>query len=303
MKKIISLSLLLLAAIIWGFAFVAQKAAENVPPFTIGALRSIFAAIFLLFVIMFFDRIKGDGRRLFSREKPIDFNRFELVGGVICGIVLAAASFFQQAGINNGTSAGKASFITALYVVLVPVYALFLKKRAGLNIWISVASSVLGFYLLCINGEFGIAASDVLVICASLIFPIHILAIDRYSPICDGVRMSCIQFFTCAIVNTVFALIFELPLNTGAVIDAILPLVFLGVGSSGIAYTLQIVGQKGVNPSAASLILSMESVFGVIGSAIILSERMTEREYIGCAVVLGSVILSQLEFSPRKRVK
>ena len=113
MKKIISLSLLLFAAIIWGFAFTAQKAAERVPPFTIGALRSIFAAIFLLFVIMFFDRIKGDGRRLFSREKPIDFNRFELVGGVICGIVLAAASFFQQAGINNGTSAGKASFITA----------------------------------------------------------------------------------------------------------------------------------------------------------------------------------------------
>ncbi len=303
MRKVISSILLISAAMIWGFAFAAQKAAADVPPFTLGAARSLLAGVFLIFIIIGFDKIRNDGRRLFSRAKKIDFNRYELVGGVICGSILAAASFFQQAGINGGTSAGKASFITALYVVLVPVYALFLKKKAGLNVWLSIAIAVVGFYLLCINEDLSIVPSDILVIIASLIFPIHILSIDKFSPICDGIRMSCIQFFTATVVNFIFALILESPLDTGAVFSAILPVLFLGIGSSGIAYTLQIVGQKGANPAAASLLLSMESVFGVIGSALFLGESMQPREYIGCAVVLSAVILSQIEFPHKNRKK
>ena len=301
MKKLISPLLLLLAAMIWGFAFTAQEAASAVPALTLGALRSILAAIFLLLVIILFDKISGSNRRLFSK-KGLDFNKTELIGGSICGAILAAASFFQQTGINSGTDSGKAGFITALYVVFVPIYALALKKRARLNVWISVAIATVGFYLLCINDDLTIVLSDLYVIIAALIFPIHILTIDKFSPICDGIRMSCIQFFVGGILNAILALLCE-PMISGAVLlDALLPIAYLGIASSGIAYTLQIVGQKGVKPTAASLILSLESVFAVIGAALFLSQEMTPREYIGCAVVFVAVILSQLEFKSKKQM-
>lgn len=283
-----------MAAMIWGFAFVAQSASNEIPPFTIGAVRSLFAAIFLIFTIMLFDAISETGRKLFSREKKIDFNRIELIGGVICGLVLALASFFQQEGINRGTEAGKSAFITALYVVLVPVYALALKKRAPINVWISMPFAVVGFYLLCITESFTIVPSDIFVLICALIFPVHILTIDKFSPMCDGIRMSCIQFFTATVVNSALALILESPINFALIGECILPLLFLGIGSSGIAYTLQIIGQRGTNPAAASILMSLESVFGVIGGAIFLSESMQVREYIGCIVVFAAVILSQL---------
>jgi len=284
-----------MAAMIWGFAFVAQSASNEIPPFTIGAVRSLFAAIFLIFVIMLFDGISGNGRRLFSRKKKIDFNRIELIGGVVCGLVLALASFFQQEGINRGTEAGKSAFITALYVVLVPVYALALKKRAPINVWISMPFAVVGFYLLCITESFTIVPSDTFVLICALIFPIHILTIDKFSPMCDGIRMSCIQFFTATVVNSFLALILEAPIDFSLIGECILPLLFLGIGSSGIAYTLQILGQRGTNPAAASILMSLESVFGVVGGAIFLSESMQVREYIGCIVVFAAVIISQLD--------
>lgn len=296
LQKYVSPALLVMAAMIWGFAFVAQSAAQEIPPFTIGAVRSLFAAIFLIFIVMLFDSISRSGRKLFSREKIIDFNRIELIGGVICGLVLALASFFQQEGINRGTEAGKSAFITALYVVLVPVYALALKKRAPMNVWVSMPFAVAGFYLLCITDSFTIVPSDAFVLVCSLIFPIHILTIDKFSPMCDGIRMSCIQFFTATIANTVLALIFESPIDFGMIGKCILPLLFLGIGSSGIAYTLQIIGQRGTNPAAASILMSLESVFGVIGGAIILSETMHVREYVGCVVVFAAVIISQIDF-------
>ena len=295
MKKYISSILLLLAAMIWGFAFSAQKAAEALPPFTIGALRSAVAAVFLIVVILFLDKINHTGRHLFGKGRIIDINRTELFGGIICGAVLALASFFQQAGINAGTDAGKTSFITALYVVLVPIYALFLKKRAQIHIWISVAIAAVGFYFLCITGDFSIVPSDLIVLVCSLIFPIHILAIDSFSPRCDGVRMSFIQFVTATVLNTLFMLITEPIPSPVLIFENAIPILFLGIGSSGITYTLQIIGQKGADPAAASVILSLESVFGVIGSAIILGERMSEREYIGCAIVFVAVILSQTD--------
>ncbi|MBQ7343406.1 MAG: DMT family transporter [Clostridia bacterium] len=298
-KKYISTALLLLAAVIWGFAFAAQDAASEIGAFTLGFARSIVGGIFLIGVVIVFDKLTGNGRRLFSR-KGIDLNKYELIGGVIIGAVLVVASAFQQMGINSGTDGGKAAFITALYVVLVPVYALALKKRAPINVWISVAIAIVGFYLLCITENLTVAPSDLLVMACSLIFPIHILTIDHFSPKCDGIRMSMVQFFTAAVLNLAVALIAEGPSELGEIFPAIGPILFLGIGSSGIAYTLQILGQKDVNPAAASIILSLESVFGIIGTALFLGQTLSPREYLGCAVVLIAVILSQIDFTAIK---
>lgn len=297
LQKYLSPALLVMAAMIWGFAFVAQSASQEIPPFTIGAVRSLFASVFLIFVITLFDGITENGRKLFSRKKIVDFNRIELIGGAVCGLVLALASFFQQEGINRGTEAGKSAFITALYVVLVPIYALALRKRAPINVWISMPFAVAGFYLLCITESFTIVPSDVFVLICALIFPVHILTIDKFSPMCDGIRMSCIQFFTAATVNSILALALESPISFSLIGECIFPLLFLGIGSSGIAYTLQIIGQRGTNPAAASILMSLESVFGVVGGAIFLSESMSVREYIGCIVVFAAVIISQLDLN------
>lgn len=300
-KKYISLSLLFAAAVIWGFAFAAQDAASEVGAFTLGYARSLVAGVFLIGVVIAFDKLFGTGRRLFNKS-GIDINKTELIGGIIIGVVLVVASAFQQIGINSGTDGGKAAFITALYVVLVPVYALALKKRAPINVWISVAIAVVGFYLLCIKDDLSIAPSDLLVIACSMIFPIHILAIDHFSPKCDGIRMSLVQFFTAAVLNLLIALIAEGPKELGAIFSSILPILYLGIGSSGIAYTLQIIGQKGINPAVASIILSLESVFGIIGTALFLGQTLTPREYLGCAVVLLAVIISQIDFSIAIRI-
>ncbi len=294
-EKTLSAGLLLLAAIIWGFAFAAQDAASNVGAFTLGFARSLIAGIFLILLIPLTDRIQKTGRHLITGRR-MDVNRTELIGGLICGVVLAVASAFQQIGINAGTDGGKAAFITAMYVVMVPVYSLALKKKAAPNVWVSVGIAAVGFYLLCIKDGFGIAASDILVIICSLIFPIHILAIDRFSPKCDGVRMSMVQFFTAAAVNLILALIIESPIDISSVFGSILPILYLGIGSSGIAYTLQIIGQKGSDPTVAAIILSLESLFGVIGTALFLGQSLSLREYIGCAVLLMAVILSQIDF-------
>ena len=300
MKKHLSPILLTLAAIIWGFAFSAQKAAGGVPPLTLGAIRSLIAAAFLLLVIIAFDKLFNTGRFIFKKKRIFDLTRHEILGGAICGVILAVASFFQQTGMNRGSEAGKASFITALYVVLVPIYALALKKRAPLNVWLSMIPAVIGFYLLCVGDGFKIAPADIYVVICALIFPLHILVIDHFSPRLDGVRMSFVQFITAAIVNAALALIFESPVPSSVITDAALPLLFLGIGSSGIAYTLQILGQRGANPAAASILLSLESVFGVVGSAILLREQMSPKEYIGCAAIFVAVILSQLDFKSRK---
>ena len=298
-KKLTSPLLLLLAAMLWGFAFTAQDAASGVPAFTLGMSRSILGCLFLLPIVALFDKIRGGERRLISK-KGIDFTKRELIGGAICGTILAVASAFQQLGINNGTDGGKAAFITAIYVVLVPIYALAIKKRAGINLWISVVISVVGFYLLCISEDLSVVPSDMLVLICSLLFPLHILFIDYFSPRVDGIRLSCIQFLTASVLNAILALIFEGGIDVSSVALSILPVAYLGIVSSGIAYTLQILGQNGVNPSAASIILSLESVFGIIGTALFLGKTLTTREYLGCFIVLVAVILSQLDMQAIK---
>ncbi len=294
-KKTLSAIMLLAAAVIWGFAFAAQDALSETGAFTIGFVRSLFAGVFLIFTVMILDKLQSTDRKLISK-KGIDINKTELIGGIICGSILTVATAFQQLGINAGTDGGKAGFITALYVVLVPIYSLALKKKAAPNVWISVCIAAIGFYLLCIKNDLTISPSDILVIICSLLFPLHILAIDRFSPKCDGVRMSMVQFFTATLINLVLSLIFESHISFAAIGSGILPLLYLGICSSGIAYTLQIIGQKNTDPTVASIILSLESLFGIIGTALFLGQALTVREYIGCAVLLSAVILSQIDF-------
>ncbi len=290
--------MLLGAAAIWGFAFTAQDMIDGIGANTVVAVRSWIASLFLIAIIPLFDKLRGNGRALVSR-RGVDMTRTELVGGVLCGIFLAVASVFQQLGIQNGTDGGKAAFITSLYVILVPIYSLAMKKRAPINVWCAVGIAAVGFYLMCIKENVGIVASDIFVVICSLLFPLHILTIDYFSPKCDGIRMSLIQFITCGVIETAVALIFEAPVDMAAVWQNILPLIFLGIGSSGIAYTLQILGQNGPDPTAASIIMSLESVFGVIGTALFLGARLEPREYAGCVIILAAVILSQLDFKKK----
>ena len=300
MKKYLSSLLFIITAMLWGFAFTAQKLATALSPFVIGAVRSVIGALFLFAVIPLLDKLLGNGRRLISRG-GLDFTKAEIIGGAVCGVILATASAFQQIGIGEGTDAGKAAFITALYVVMVPIISLAMKKRAPINVYVSVVIAVVGFYFLCIKDDLSLEFSDALVLICALIFALHIIAIDFFSPRSDGVRMSCIQFFTAFLINSVLALIFDSPIDFGAIGTALPSLLYLGICSSGIAYTLQIIGQRDANPAVASIILSLESVFGVIGGAVFLKERLSPREYVGCIIVFAAVILSQLNFNGKKK--
>lgn len=298
-KMYISPIYLLIADLVWGMGFVAQKMASDVPAITMAAWRSAFATVFLLIAVLLGDRVRG-ARRLFLSPKRdgrlLDLTRHELIGGALCGAVLALATIFQQAGLNGGTDGGKAAFITALYVVFVPVIAqVFLRRRSPLHVWVSVIASVVGFYLLCVTDSFTVAPSDLLVLICSLIFAVQILLIGEFSPKSDGLRMSLVQFFTMFVLTSVAALIAD-PIPSAELFLTHLPSVlYLGILSSGVAYTFQILGQRGTPPAVASVILSLESVVAAVGTAIVLKESMTPREVIGCTVVFLAVLLSELD--------
>jgi len=295
LSKLFSSLILFSAALIWGVAFVAQKAAATVPVFTLCAARSIIAAIALVPIVMLFDKLSRSERRLFSK-KGVDITRRELLGGALSGVFLFIATALQQAGIG-GTDAGKASFITALYVVIVPVFALFLKKRSPINAWIGVVIAVVGFYLLCVKDGFTVSTPDLLVFACAFVFALQILTIDTLGEGSDGFRFSLVQFTVVSILSVVCALIFESPTDFSAIGGALPEILYLGLCSSCVAYTLQIIGQKNADPAAASIILSLESVFGALSSAIILGETLLPKEYAGAALVLISVIVSQLDFA------
>ena len=278
---------------IWGFAFVAQKAAVVLPPFAVCAIRAGIASLFLMAVIPLTDKITATGRKFYTK-RGLDLNKREIVGGIVIGIILTVSSVLQQAGLSD-TDAGKAAFITTLYVVLVPIFNSFLGKKPGVNVIIGVPVALLGFFFLCIKPGIGIAPSDLLVLGCAFVFTFHIIGVDRLSVGCDGVRLSLVQFIVSFILDMVLSLIFE-GVVSGELIMSVLPsLIFLGIGSSGIAYTLQIVGQKHADPNVSSLILSLESVFAVIGASIVLGERMSPREYLGSALVLLAVFMAQTE--------
>jgi drug/metabolite transporter (DMT)-like permease len=275
--------LLLLTATIWGSAFVAQSVGmEHVGPFTFTFARSIIGGVVLLPCIL----LLGKWKRGFATKT-------EWIGGIFCGIALCVASNFQQVGIQF-TTVGKAGFITALYVVLVPIFGLFLKKRVPALVWGCVALSVAGLYLLCMPaGAFTLALGDLLVLICAVLFSVHILVIDYFSPKGDGVVISCIQFFTCGILSGIPMLFFENP-SLGNMMDAKWSILYAGVLSSGVAYTLQVVAQKNVNPTIASLIMCLESVVAVLAGWIVLGQDMSSREILGCVLMFVAIVLAQL---------
>ena len=210
----------------------------------------------------------------------------------MCGLLLFVASSLQQIGIQY-TTAGKAGFVTACYIIIVPVLGIFLKKRIGLPVWAAVALSITGLYFLCITEGFSVGKGDTIIFLCAVVFAVHILVIDYFSPRVDGVKMSCIQFFVCGIASLPFMFALEEPTIKGMV-EGYGPLLYAGVMSCGVAYTLQIVGQKNVNPAIASLILSLESCFSVLAGWIILGERLSAREIFGCILMFGAIILAQM---------
>ena len=297
MKKRLSYLLLFIATIIWGLAFTAQKEASVLPVFTVGAMRSLFASLFLFALIPILDKLTKSERRLFGGKKILDFNKNELIGGSILGVIITVATTCQQYGLGDGTDAGKAAFITALYVVIVPLLSLILGKKPSPLALISLPIAVFGFYILCIKPGAGFELSDLLVLLCAIIFAAHIITVDRFSPKCDGTRISFIQFFVSFVLNAILSVIIDGGCEMEKIYGVLPWLLFLGIGSSGIAYTLQIIGQKNSDPTVASMILSMEAVFGAIGSAIFLNERMQTREYVGCIVVFVAVMLAQIDIS------
>ena len=290
----------LLAALIWGTAFVAQDmCADVIEAMTFNAVRSYIAVVVLLIIIWLFSRFKKDAPQPDAAQSKAARKQL-LLGGLCCGTALAVASNFQQAGIVSGTDAGKAGFITALYIVLVPLLGLFLKKKVSLPVWISVVIAVVALYLLCITGDFTLAPGDLLLLLCAFFFAVHILVIDHFTAVVDGMKLSCAQFLVAGVWSTIGALLFEHP-NWGAILSCALPILYVGIFSSGVAYTLQILAQKGSNPTVVTILLSMESVFAVLSGAVILHQRMTVREYLGCVLMLVAVLLAQIPFPLKKK--
>jgi len=285
--------LLLLTATIWGTAFVAQSVGmDYVGPFTFTFARSIVGGVFLIPCIWFL-------RKISEKKEKLIISKVEWIGGICCGIALFAASNFQQIGIAH-TTVGKAGFITALYVVVVPIFGLFFKKKVPGIIWFCVALSVIGLYLLCMTeGSFSLAYGDFLVFICAILFSVHILIIDYFSPRGDGVVMSCIQFFVCGILSG-FVMLFVENVSVANLTSASFPILYAGVLSSGVAYTLQIVAQKDVNPTVASLILCLESVVSALAGWAILHEALSMRELLGCVLMFTAIVLAQVPI-PNKR--
>ena len=287
--------LLALTAFIWGSAFVAQSVGmDYLGPFTFNSIRCLMGGIVLIPVLLLFKR---NGRKKSQEQVAevagagIGSRKDLIVGGICCGLALAAGSSLQQIGLVY-TTAGKAGFITALYIVIVPVMGILLGKRVGLKVWIGVALAATGMYFLCITEGFSIAKGDFFVFLCAAAFSVHILVIDSFAPKVDGVALSCIQFFVCGILCAVPMLVSEQP-QISQIMEAWVPLAYAGVLSCGVAYTLQVVAQKNTDPAVASLILSLESVFSVLAGWVILGERLSGRELFGCALVFTAVILAQ----------
>lgn len=285
----------LLTAFIWGVAFVAQSVGmDYVGPLTFNAVRFIIGAIFLIPCIAFLDKLKEKENQAAGKNTPAapQNKKVLITGGICCGIAIAAASTLQQYGIAY-TTVGKAGFITALYIVIVPILGIFLKKKPRLIIWLSVLLALVGLYFLCMTDSLSFSKGDTLVLLCAFVFSLHIMIIDHFSPMVDGVRMSCIQFAVAGILCGIPALIFEHP-TFSSLIAAWAPVLYAGILSCGVAYTLQIVAQKNYDPTVASLLLSLESVFSVLAGWVILHQSLSPREIFGCVLVFIAIILVQL---------
>lgn len=285
-----------ITALIWGTAFVAQDVcSDHIPAMTFNALRFFIAVAFLL-IIKALLRAFGRSLPLATEERPAYRKRL-LIAAALCGCALAVASILQQAGMTLGTDSGKSGFITALYVVLVPIGGLFLKKRVKPIFWLALALAVIGLYLLCVGGKLTLALGDLLTLLCAVAFTVQILLIDRFAPGLDSIDFCCTEFIFAGIVSLAGAILFESPTADG-VRACILPLLYVAVFSSGVAYLLQIVAQREGDAALVTILFSLEAVFSAIASAIILHQRMTAREYIGCALVFAAVLIAQ---APEKK--
>jgi len=297
-------AMLFLAAIIWGFAFAAQSAGmDYVGPFTFNAVRCFIGALVLVPVALLWkpegksgEENKQESTKVETNKQRVSWferNKTLLAGGVSCGVFLGVATNLQQVGILS-TSVGKAGFLTALYIVLVPIAGLFFTKKCPFTVWIGVICSFAGLYLLCMKGDgFSLGTGDLLLIGCAVVFTGHIMVIDYFSPKVNGVWMSCIQFFVAGMISAILMVFTETP-TWESIFAAKLPILYAGVMSCGVAYTLQILGQKNYNPTIAVLILSLESCFSVLGGFLFLQETLSARELLGCALMFAAIILAQL---------
>lgn len=290
-------AILLLTAAIWGCAFVAQSmASELIGAFTFQTARSLIGGIVLLPVLAL--RMGRQKRQGVYHPSSPEERRTLLWGGLLCGIALGVASCLQQIGIAY-TTVGNAGFITALYILIVPVLGLFFGRRVSARLWGCILLGVIALYLLSVKDGFSVSKGDLLVMLCALCFSVHILLVDHFSPRVDGVSLACLQFFVAGLLPVVPMLIFEHP-NWGALKAAWLPIAYAGIFSSGIAYTCQIIGQKYTRPALASLLMSFESVFAVLAAMLILRQIPTPREGIGCVLMFAAIILAQLPGREKK---
>lgn len=293
MKKWIGYGMLFLTALIWGIAFAAQSVGmDYVGPITFNGVRYIMGGMVLIpFVLA--GRRKYRKSEGYSKEKEKKQIKTTVIAGLICGVCLCVASLLQQFGILYTSGVGKAGFLTALYIVLVPVFGLFIGKKNRLIIWIAVVVATVGLYLLCIKEGFKIEKGDILLLLCAGVFSVHILTIDHFAESTDGVMLSSIQFFISGILCSIAMFIFEKPTISG-ILSAYIPLLYTGILSCGVAYTFQILGQKYVEPAKASLILCLESVFSVLSGWVLLKQTLSIRELIGCVVMFAAIIIAQV---------
>lgn len=299
-NNLIGSIMLTVCAVVWGSSFVAQTTgAEYVGPFTFISLRSLLGSVSLIPVILIMGALKKKNTAEAVTENKKG-KKFFLLGGLACGVCLCVASVLQQMGIDKGTSPGKAGFITALYILLVPIFSIVLKKKIRPLIWLCVAVSLVGLYLLCVTDN-TVQSSDFYVLLCAVCYAVHILVIDYVSPYVDGVKLSCMQFLVCGIIAAVPMLLNE-EVSFELIKAAAPSIAYSGIMSSGVAYTLQILGQQRMNqPTVASMIMSLESVFAVLSGVLVLSQIPTTRESIGCVLMFLAIIVAQLpEKSLRK---
>ncbi len=297
-REILGSLCLLLAAFVWGVAFVAQtEGMEHVGPFTFQGLRFVIAVIVLLPVMLItnsFKKKQGTYTPLTKKQKI-----YHIKAGIVCGLVLTVASNVQQFGLQY-TTAGKGGFITAMYILFVPLLGIFARKKVPFKIWICVALATIGLYFLCINESFSLNKGDIIVLICAICFSFHILVVDKYSPQCDGIRLSILQFSVAGIVSVILMLIIEKP-QLNNIISAWLPIAYAGVLSCAGGYTLQIIGQKySSNPTIASLLMSLESVFSVLAQMLILKDILSVKETLGCILMFSAIVLAQINIKKTK---
>ena len=290
-------AILIFTSFVWGISFVAQsEGGDAIGPLSFNSIRSIIGSLVLMVVIAILDKVGIITKKPESKEQ----RRTLLLGGVLCGVVLCTATNLQQLAISLGSPVGKAGFLTACYILLVPILGIFLKRKCGLNVWVGVVIAIVGLYLLCIDGEFVIKTPDILLMLCALCFSFHIMIIDHFSPKVDGLRMSCIQFMVTGVITAVPMFFVEMRgdikgwLGGFASLDAWIPLLYAAIFSCAVGYTLQIIGQKGLNPTIASLLMSLESVFSVLAGWVLLKQKLTVKELLGCLLIFIAVCLAQL---------